>query len=52
MDDYMEIGDTGWVLLDEGWLYNKNSGRKRDPEGREFNEAGELVYDPEDKDGG
>lgn len=51
-DDFMELGDTGWVPIKDGWFYNVNTQRKRDPEGKEYTKYGELLYDPkEDNDG-
>lgn len=46
-DDYMEIGNTGWIPVGEGLFLNKDNGHTIDEVGREFDEYGVLVYDPE-----
>jgi len=45
-DDYMEIGDTGWIPVGEGSFRNKYNGHFLDEIGREFDENGQLIYDP------
>jgi len=45
-DDFMEIGNTGWVPVREGFWYNKYTKHTMDEMGREFDESGNLVYDP------
>lgn len=45
-DDHMEIGDTGWVPVGEGSFMNKHTGHVIDEIGREFDENGVLIYDP------
>jgi hypothetical protein len=46
-DDYMEIGDGGWVPIGEGKYVNKFTNHTVDEMGREYDEDGNLVYDPE-----
>jgi len=46
-DDHMEIGNTGWVPVGEGLFLNKHNGHTIDELGREFDQNGILVYDPE-----
>jgi len=49
--DEIEIGNTGFTTTDDGWLINKRTGHKRDPEGRLYDGEGELIFDPfEDED--
>lgn len=43
--DYVEIGDTGLIPLEDGWFQDKHTGNKIDPEGREFTEDGDPVDD-------
>lgn len=45
-DDHMEIGDTGWVPVGEGLFLNKTNGHTIDEMGREFDEKGVLIHDP------
>lgn len=47
--DDMEIGDTGFVSREDGWMENKYNGFVRDPEGRIYDSEGELVFDPSDE---
>lgn len=46
-DDFMEMGHTGWVPVGEGSFLNKYNGHTLDELGREFDEYGVLIYDPE-----
>jgi hypothetical protein len=46
-DDYMEIGETGWVPVGQGTYINKYNGHILDEMGREYDEGGNLIYDPE-----
>lgn len=46
--DDMEIGDTGFVSREDGWMENKYNGYVRDPEGRIYDTHGDLVFDPDD----
>ena len=43
----MEIGTSGWVPVGEGSFLNKNNGHTIDELGREYDENGRLIYDPE-----
>lgn len=45
-DDQMEIGTSGWVPVGEGYFLNKNNNHVMDDLGREFDENGNLIYDP------
>lgn len=42
-DDFMEIGDTGWVTIGEGWMKHKMTGHKIDPDGNEYDKDGNLI---------
>jgi hypothetical protein len=48
-DDYMEIGESGWIPVGQGCFLNKNNGHTIDEIGREFDENGVVIYDPEKK---
>lgn len=45
-DDFMEIGDTGWIPSAEGFFYNKYNRHTMDDIGREYDENGDLIFDP------
>lgn len=45
-NDYMEIGETGWMPVAEGWFFNKNTRHSIDELGREYDENGDLIFDP------
>jgi len=47
--DDMEIGDSGFVSRSDGWMENKYNGFIRDPEGRIYDNEGDLVWDPLDE---
>lgn len=47
-DDFMEIGNTGWVPIGEGVYLNKYNSHTIDELGREYDEKGILIYDPKD----
>lgn len=48
--DYMELGETGWIPIGQGAYINKITGHTIDEIGREFDQNGQLIYDPnEDK---
>lgn len=49
-DDYMELGNTGLVAIENGWLLDTKTGNKIDGEGRVFDSEGELIYEPRDDD--
>lgn len=42
-DDHMEIGDSGWVSIGEGWMQNKSSGHKISPDGIQYDENGNEI---------
>lgn len=44
-DDYMEIGDSGWVAIGEGVWKNKHTGHTVTDAGLEFDAEGNLVED-------
>ncbi len=46
-DDFMELGDTGWIPVGEGVYKNKYNGHIVDELGREYDQNGMLIYDPE-----
>jgi hypothetical protein len=46
-EDFMEIGETGWVPIGEGSYINKYTGNTIDEIGREYDASGSLIYDPE-----
>lgn len=46
-DDYMEITETGWMPVGDGCYLNKFNGHTIDQIGREYDQNGNLVYDPE-----
>lgn len=48
-DDHMEIGDSGWVPVKEGGFINKYNGHTMDENGKEFNEDGLLIFDPDNE---
>ncbi len=45
-NDFMEIGETGWVPIGEGTYINKYTGSTVDELGREYDINGILIYDP------
>lgn len=45
-NDFIELGDSNLVPIDNGWFLNKETKDKIDSDGRVFNEAGELIFDP------
>jgi hypothetical protein len=47
-DDFMEIGETGWVPAGQGTFINRYNGHILDELGREYDREGNLIYDPED----
>jgi hypothetical protein len=48
-DDHMELGETGWVAIGEGVYMNKLNNHTMDEIGREFDENGRLIYDPNEE---
>jgi hypothetical protein len=49
-DDYMEIGDSGWIPIAEGWFFNRKTRHSIDDLGYEYDENGNLISDPNDID--
>jgi hypothetical protein len=47
-DDFMEIGETGWVPVGQGSYFNKHNGHLIDEVGVEYDKDGNVVYDPND----
>jgi len=47
--DHMEIGNTGWIPVGEGAFLNKVNGHTIDELGREYDEYGLLISDPEEE---
>lgn len=47
--DHMEIGDSGWIPVGEGCYLNKHTGHVIDELGREFDDKGKIIYDPDEK---
>lgn len=45
-DDFMEIGNTKWVPSAEGWFFNTVTKHTMDDLGREYDENGILIFDP------
>lgn len=48
--DFMEFGDSDLVPIDGGWFLNKKTKEKIDPNGRVFDQFGELIFDPKELD--
>lgn len=48
-DDQMEIGTTGWIPVGEGSFMNRYNNHVIDPIGREYDQDGNLIYDPNAK---
>jgi len=48
-DDFMEIGESGWIPVGEGLFRNKHTGHFMDEIGREFDSSGKLIYDPNEQ---
>ena len=46
-DDFMEIGNTGWVPVGESVYFNKHNLHTMDELGKDYDENGVLIYDPE-----
>lgn len=42
-DDFMEIGDTGWVPVGEGMFRNKYTGHVIDEAGVEYDQFGQPI---------
>jgi hypothetical protein len=45
-DDFMEMGNSGWVPVGEGCFINKYTGHTIDELGREHDKSGNIVFDP------
>ena len=48
-DDFMEIGDSGWVAIGEGLFRNIKTGHVIDETGIEYDENGNEVIYSEDE---
>lgn len=46
MSDHMELGDTGMIPEEDGWYKDKRNGNRVDPEGRVYDNEGEMIWDP------
>lgn len=47
-DDFMTIGESGFIAVADGWMFNPTTQEKMDPEGYIYNESGQLINgDPE-----
>lgn len=44
--DHMEIGESGWIPTKNGCFLNIHTKHTIDEIGREFDESGNLIYDP------
>lgn len=47
-EDFMEIGNSGWVPVKNGGYKNKYNGHYIDEMGKEYDEDGLLIYNPEE----
>lgn len=47
--DEMEIGSTGWVPFGESKFINKHTRHIIDEFGREFDENGNMIFDPNEE---
>lgn len=45
-DDFMEIGETGWVPVGSGVFLNRFTGHTIDECGVEYDKDGNIFYDP------
>lgn len=45
-DDFMELGETGWIPVGEGSYLNKYTGHTIDELGNEYDEKGIKIYSP------
>jgi len=45
-DDFMEIGESGWIPVGEGLFRNKHNGHVIDEAGIEYDASGKVFYDP------
>jgi len=45
--DEMEIGNSGWVPTKDGGYKNIHNNHTLDSNGREYDENGNLIYNPE-----
>lgn len=48
-DDFMEIGNTGWVPVGESCFLNKYTGHTIDQIGVERDKLGNIIFDPADE---
>lgn len=49
-EEEMEIGSTGWISIGNGSYRNIYNNHILDADGREFDEDGNMIYDPVGKD--
>lgn len=43
MSDFMELGDSGLVAGEKGWLIEKSTGNHISPDGRVYSKNGEYL---------
>lgn len=48
MDDYMELGDTGWVAREGGWMLNIYTEQWMDQEGNKFDKDKKPLPDTDE----
>lgn len=48
-DDQMEIGDSGWYPIKNGGYKNKYNGHTIDESGKEYDENGMLIFNPDEE---
>lgn len=42
-DDFMEMGNTGWIPVAEGWFMNRYTRHMVDEMGNEYDENGNII---------
>jgi len=47
--DHMEIGESGWVSIKSGGYKNIYNGHTIDENGKEYDENGLLIFDPNEE---
>ena len=47
-DDFMELGESGWIPVKNGGYKNKYTGHTLDESGREYDENGVLIFEPDE----
>jgi len=48
-DDFMEIGNSGWVAVGENFYKNMINNHTIDKDGIEYDAQGNIVYDPREE---